>query len=395
MANTQAQIFLNDLQAGTHEVRFEADEQGRQIIKGLPLMRPGKWNGVDWTADGLKALAANFARVQAEDSFEPALKPMHGYDADGKPLSVDGRSTQGWFKALSFDEKANLLVGDVLVTDSDLPGLVQNGTLRYLSTEIDPAYTMGTSGEKLGEALVGVSWVDYPAVRGMPWELVMNSQEFGDVRPQAPEREGGKPNMSLKERIKKLVGTTPTEEDIESLAAEVETLSQKPTGEKPEKGTDPPKPAADEETVKVLAQMQETIDGQATQLAAVQQQARAQNAQGIVDKLVESGHLPPAQKARTLAVVTHLASVDEKVKIMAQVTTKGADGEDVTSEQEQEVSLLQAFTDAIIGSGPKVMTSRGDSVVFTGSEDPTNAEEAAQHAAAETRAAEIRASYAK
>lgn len=161
------QLFLNDITK--HQVSIEKSN-GEQLIKGLPIMRVGEWNGIDYDADDLQDMAGNFERIRDEDGVEPALKSRHTYDPEtGKPQNVDAaETTQGWVTGMHYDEDTEALLADVRPVDESLIPDIDAGKLRYLSAEI--------SSDK---EVVGVAWVHDPAMRGMPWELVMNSREYG------------------------------------------------------------------------------------------------------------------------------------------------------------------------------------------------------------------------
>jgi cation transport regulator len=171
-----AQIFLNDL--SRHTVSYRLGDNGQFQVEGLPLMRPGTWNGQEYSAEDLQGMAANFALVQQHDGFEPALMPYHQFKHDGTNEGVDATLTQGWFTGLRYDEESESLLGDVRLVDAGALQGMQTGKLRYLSAEIVRDYHSPGMDADLGPAMVGAAWVNYPAIRGLPFDLVMNAQEY-------------------------------------------------------------------------------------------------------------------------------------------------------------------------------------------------------------------------
>lgn len=172
---SQMLIFVNDAQP--LDVTFEKADGGT-LVKGLPLMRPGTYNGIKRSAETLQEIADNFAVIQEQDAFVPALMPHHQYDHDGKVVPMDASEVHGYFEALIFDTDADTLRGDVLVLDAEVVEDIKDGTLRYLSTEVDTEYRLAEGEEELGLALIGAAWVTYPACRGMPMNIIANAQDF-------------------------------------------------------------------------------------------------------------------------------------------------------------------------------------------------------------------------
>lgn len=169
-------IYVSDLKS--FDVTFEKAEGGT-LVKGLPLMRPGKYHGIQYDAEVFQGIVDNFATIKEEDAFVPALVPRHQYDHDGNIIPMDADEAQGFFENLTLDEEADTLCGDVLVKNADTIKAIKDGTLRYLSTEIDGDYQLAAKDQKkIGPALVGTAWVTYPASRGMLMNIVANAQDF-------------------------------------------------------------------------------------------------------------------------------------------------------------------------------------------------------------------------
>lgn len=174
-------LFLNDLT--NYEVAYELEGE-QQMVRGLPLMRPGEFNGREYSAADLEQMASNFTRLQDELGWVPGLKPRHTYDLRGLPENVDAREVMAWFDNLHFDDEEQVLFGDVQVVEDSMVTDMEKLQLRYLSTEVASDYVMGEGddAEKIGPALVGCAWVDDPAIKGLPWELVMNAAEYSHLR---------------------------------------------------------------------------------------------------------------------------------------------------------------------------------------------------------------------
>ena len=170
-------IYLSDV---TSAVEIITAPSGNLMAKGLPVLQVGTWNGKPYTADDLKALAANFADIQASDQWEPPLRPYHAYDREGKPLSHSAAETLGWHKALRYDEETERLLADVELVNRETAADMISGKLRYVSSEVGrDAYTSPVTQKEYPLAYMGGAFVDNPAVKGMPWQIVLNAAEFG------------------------------------------------------------------------------------------------------------------------------------------------------------------------------------------------------------------------
>jgi len=175
-------LFLNDLT--NYEVLYEKDGD-KQVVRGLPIMRPGKFNGKDYSAADLQQMADNFVRLRDEESWSPALKARHTYDArTGQPENADAREVMAWLSDLRFDEEDGVLFGDLEVVEESMIADMQKGKLRYLSAETVDDYVLegGDEDKSIGPALVGVAWVDDPAVKRLPWEIVLNRAEYSHLQ---------------------------------------------------------------------------------------------------------------------------------------------------------------------------------------------------------------------
>ncbi|HOQ98230.1 MAG TPA: hypothetical protein PLJ35_05360 [Anaerolineae bacterium] len=174
-------IYLSDVTADVRvSKRTNASGQEVYYAEGLPLLKPGTWNGNIYTVEDMQAAVNAFTEIQQADSWEPPLRPYHAYDREGKALQHDARETLGWHKALRWDDTAGLLRADVEIVDAQAAADLISGKLRFVSTEVArKAYTSPTTGKTYDTAIVGTAFVDNPAVKGMPWQIVLNAHEFG------------------------------------------------------------------------------------------------------------------------------------------------------------------------------------------------------------------------
>ena len=126
-------IFLNSLEPST--VTVDATERGTWMVRGLPSLRVGTWNGNEFTADDLAAMTAAFGTAQA-GGFEPGLWPRHNYDHQGNVMPQDAGAALGFYKSLRFDAERGLLLGDIEVFDEQTARDMERGRLRYVSAEV-------------------------------------------------------------------------------------------------------------------------------------------------------------------------------------------------------------------------------------------------------------------
>ena len=179
------ELFMTALPA--QGVTLDKTPDGKATLRGLPVLRPGTWNGRSYTADDLAALAANFAEIRDGDRWTPTLRPRHMLDASGNPVSLDARETLAWHNGLTWDATAGVLTADLEVVDARTVADLESGKLRYVSAEVvRSGYTSPVTGKVFDTPVYyGAAFVDNPAVKGMPWALVTNAAEF---RPAALEQ---------------------------------------------------------------------------------------------------------------------------------------------------------------------------------------------------------------
>jgi hypothetical protein len=359
--------FANDLT--TYPVQIVMSD-GQTLARGLPITRPGIWNGETLTVPDMQQIADNFVLRRDVEGIEPALKDRHSYDADGNRISLPADTVQAWWKLLWFDQEAQVLFGDCLVVDYGMECGMRSGQLRYLSSEIASGYELmdQASGESkdIGKVLVGAAWVDDPAVTGLGWELVVNRADY-QVRPMKRDatrtssanarttsaQKGGN-SMNWFDRLKAVLSKAGVaEEDLAELG-EPDVMANATAGEPDALAT------LRAEHMAQLAERDKRIGELETRVATVAVNARAEKVMALVDMRVRGGIVAPAQREAIIALAMALPE-EAKIKIFA------ADGKTAV-----ETPALDAYFATLDAQGPKVSThARGLS--WVGNEDP-NAE---------------------
>lgn len=360
--------------------------QGAARIEGLPLMRVGRWNGRDYTAADLAAMARNHERLAREEHYQPALKSRHTYSVgpDGhlQPDNVDAAATTlGWIEGLRYDEVAETLLADVRAVDDDLVVNMRRGKLRYVSAEVHQRYATA-GGEEIGPTLIGAAWVDRPAVRNLPWEIVINRADLGALTAWGPTGPGGDPGdvpgdsdddggglMStligrIAEVLTRLAAGEATEADVEQLAAEgddaqgadvVGVADETVEAEEAlaEEAGDEVQSAADEAgdapgdvdalrdagIARQVEQLRRSLQEREAEVATLRAEAQQQAAEAFVNELVGEGVLPPAQRQHLYVLAEALAGPGQVVTLAA------ADG--ATTEERPALTVLRDLLRAV------------------------------------------------
>lgn len=268
-------IFLNSLEPST--VTVDATERGTWMVRGLPSLRVGTWNGNEFTADDLAAMAAAFGTAQA-GGFEPGLWPRHNYDHQGNVMPQDAGAALGFYKGLRFDAERGLLLGDIEVFDEQTARDMERGRLRYVSAEV-------VRGDD-GPSLTGAAFVPDPAVKGMPWQLVINAADYSTM--QNAQQKGGETMNPFIAKLKAIL----------SGEADVSTLDGLATDDEPTPDADD-EPVDDADDVTALqaahiSALQAEVEAlKADALAAKQERLEAQ-ADARVQKLLGERAVTPA-----------------------------------------------------------------------------------------------------
>ena len=394
-------LYLSDLSAAT-EVTMTKQPDGKFFVAGLPILKPGTWNGKDYTAQDMQAAADAFAEIQATDKWEPPLRPYHAYDREGHPVAHSAQETLGWHKGMRWDETAGLLRADFEIVDAAAAADIVSGKLRFASTEVarGGAYTSPTTGKAYDTAIVGTAFVDNPAVKDMPWQVVLNAAEFGHAgdeggeaqEPEAPpatpppaeavvdvaQDAAGTPgnkagttgakgakSMGLIETLKAryaALGAKP--EDL----VELDTLSEAPPVDPPAPTppATPPAPPADPAVAAQLEQLSkanEELRGTVETMAA---ETRRTKAAATVDGWVSGGKLPPALRVSAFALVDALsASAPVSIDVLAQ----DEEGKQTT----RQATSLDLLGEIITGMAPITVGKPKGVTLTLETDDPTPA----------------------
>lgn len=166
------EFYISDTNA--YVVQFDHENR---ILFGVPIMRPGKFNGYEYDVNFFNSMIENFHLLQHEYGFEPAVKPHHAYNSDGEPIPIDAREIFGY--VINIYMLDNVLCCDIQITNDDVITHITTGTLRYLSTEIAPNYIVDDA--QIGPALIGLAFVDDPAVKKLPWRLIINRCDLNSL----------------------------------------------------------------------------------------------------------------------------------------------------------------------------------------------------------------------
>lgn len=311
----QLELFMTALPA--QGVTLQKTPDGKATLRGLPVLRPGTWNGRTYTAGDLAALAANFAEIRDTDGWTPPLRPRHQLSGDGQAISLDARETLAWHSALVYDPASGLLTADLEVVDADTVAALESGKLRYVSAEVvRSGYTSPVTGKQYDTPVYyGAAFVDNPAVKGMPWRLVVNAEELHG-QPLAGTKDGDR-RMSWLETLKSVLRKEGVAD--EELAA-VDQLAVAPP---PRRAATPVlEDGAGQEQAEQLVQLQQTVREQEAELQQLRQARAREAAQATVDRLVSEGTVPPALRVQCLALVEALSTLDSGVEVLAEGGTR-------------------------------------------------------------------------
>lgn len=369
-AETPVALFVTDVQMPRYQVRVVETPDGTEL-RDLPIIRTGKWNDREFTEADLRALVANFATIRSEDQVVPALKSRHTYGPNG-PENVDaGEVVLGWFTALRYDEATGVVFGDVAVVDPDLVANMQSGRLRYISAEVARGYELADGDEALGPALVGAAFVDWPAVKGLPWELVLNRADFGAdtvgkegrVRRAngTTERKGGTGMGQLIDTLKRILLGQADPEELEAYRDVVPNMAVEPAPQTAQKA-----PAEDPEVVTLRAQVAELNAARAeaeAEVARLSAAYRETQVTALMHGLLEGGHVAPAQEPAVRALVDALLASGQRV-------TLPGDGDGEPAERPAVEVLVEALKASspggrLVGPPGRTYTDETDGKAYT------------------------------
>lgn len=341
-------IFLNSVEPST--VTVDATERGTWMVRGLPSLRVGTWNGNEFTADDLAAMTAAFGTAQA-GGFEPGLWPRHNYDHQGNVMPQDAGAALGFYKALRFDAERGLLLGDIEVFDEQTARDMERGRLRYVSAEV-------VRGDD-GPSLTGAAFVPDPAVKGMPWQLVINAADYSTM--QNAQQEGGETMNPFIAKLKAIL----------SGEADVSTLDDLATDEEPTPDADD-EPVDDADDVTALqaahiSALQAEVEAlKADVLAAKQERLEAQ-ADARVQKLLGERAVTPATAPYARQLFVAALSEAQPVVVLAD---DGKTKREVSAADALDALLHETSPGALFGTHAEGLVLMSDA----GEQDETEQE---------------------
>ena len=340
-------IFLNSLEPST--VTVDATERGTWMVRGLPSLRVGTWNGNEFTADDLAAMTAAFGTAQA-GGFEPGLWPRHNYDPQGNVMPQDAGAALGFYKGLRFDAERGLLLGDIEVFDEQTARDMERGRLRYVSAEV----VRGDDGPRL----TGAAFVPDPAVKGMPWQLVINAADYSTM--QNAQQKGGETMNPFIAKLKAIL----------SGEADVSTLDDLATDDEPTPDVVEPVDDADDVTALQAAHisaLQAEVEAlKADALAAKQERLEAQ-ADARVQKLLGERAVTPATAPYARQLFVAALSDAQPVVVLAD---DGKTKREVSAADALEALLHETSPGALFGTHAEGLVLMSDA----GEQDETEQE---------------------
>ncbi len=381
---TAMMIYLSDAEG--HQVTYKPTQDGTYMVHGLPLIQVGTWNDKEFNREDLQQMAVNFATMQQEEAFEAGLWPKHNWDHQGNVVAQDADEVLGWYRRLYVDD--DVLKGDVEVFEEQTARDMERGKLRYISAEIG-------RHDQLGRVITGAAFVPDPAVKGMPWHMVINSAEYGHSdsanEPDTTNR-GGDNDMTLIQRIKGLFSALQSgdEEALEKGLEELDELDES-AGDAPDDGAqdggdEPPDAAGDgddpdmyarkmEQLRKANEDLEKRLALQEKATKEAQDRARRDRAEALVDRWVNAGYLPPAARQEALVMAVDALEAEKPVTILSE------DGE------KAERSRIEVLEQIFKASAPSEVLAEGQALSWIGSDNPDDEDAEAERAAGREMAA--------
>jgi len=146
--------LYNHLKEHYKQFNEKPPEYAFERLRGVPIMRPGEWNGTPVFDDDLQRLA---------DDYDPLIQQApvsighEGFFSD----SMGGKDAEGWIEDLSM--KDGVMVADIADVPKETAERVKSGKLKYRSVEVYPP----ARSSKGWEELVGLALLNQPAVTGL------------------------------------------------------------------------------------------------------------------------------------------------------------------------------------------------------------------------------------
>ncbi len=372
-------VFLSEIEP--HEVTYEAGEHGLFVVRGLPLIRKGTFNRLDYTDAHLAAILENFVAGRDELGFEPPLRPFHAND--DTPIDVR-KDTLGYISDIYARNGA--LFADIEGVDEETVRRLQTKQYRYTSPEFHYTY------EGPGTRLRALAFVDNPAMKGMPWTLVANSEEFPEGR-DAVLSGGGVECASQNDNLS-AVTDEEVMRDWQSVTDASGIMSDKSQGGETPKMTalrdriaalfakQPEATPADvaallseEESPEVVA-LRERAEAAEAQLAEQRQaeaarlsEQRNAETQAAVEALLAERRILPAQQEHALALLRALSGQEvalaedqtEKRDLGAEFLAFLREGQQISEKYFRQTSLKEPDEEALQAKAARMAESVGAS----------------------------------
>jgi len=320
------------------------------MVRGLPSLRVGTWNGNEFTADDLAAMTAAFGTAQA-GGFEPGLWPRHNYDHQGNVMPQDAGAALGFYKGLRFDAERGLLLGDIEVFDEQTARDMERGRLRYVSAEV-------VRGDD-GPSLTGAAFVPDPAVKGMPWQLVINAADYSTM--QNAQQKGGETMNPFIAKLKAILSGEADVSTLDDLATDDE-----PT---PDAVVEPVDDADDVTALQAahISALQAEVEAlKADALAAKQERLEAQ-ADARVQKLLGERAVTPATAPYARQLFVAALSDAQPVVVLAD---DGKTKREVSAADALDALLHETSPGALFGTHAEGLVLMSDA----GEQDETEQE---------------------
>jgi len=198
-------------------------EYAFERLRGVPIMRPGEWNGTPVYEDDLQRLSDNYDPLIQQ---APVSIGHEGFFSD----SHGGKDAEGWIESLSM--KDGVMVADIADVPKETAERVKEGKLKYRSIEVyPPART-----SKGWEEVAGLALVNQPAVTGLGENadfLQASSFAGRDTVRMTYQYEEGTKSMTVKEKIVEAFNTVARHMKLGRVSVEDALPPEDPPGDPP------------------------------------------------------------------------------------------------------------------------------------------------------------------
>jgi hypothetical protein len=310
-------------------------EEGENVIAGVQLLAPGRYNGTEFSKETVRLIAANTKQLEADTGYQPPWVMGHERDDD----ATGNRFAMGFWRNFRMDGPA--MIADLVVLDQYRWMDVKRGGTRYNSIEVPWHTTNPKTGEEIGPTVCAVAAVDVPAVRSASLfregAAPVNLSEFPELAELAgvnnAAQQGQERRRTMFERLKALLGLARDATDEQAMDAVEQRLK-----ENAQTATETPEAAA-------LRERAEAAEAEAKRLREEQgASAHAMHRERVKGELValrEKGILPPALCEKLEPVLGGMAP---------EIVVRLGEGD-----QAEDVSPASEILEALKGLGPVVL----------------------------------------